>query len=101
MNDIVKIKGKDIGGNTLQTVCARALHSLLESKQDFSTWIEGRIEEYSFIEGEDFTRFHKKMGANDATVIEYLLSLSMAKELSMLENNAKGKEARKYFIEFR
>ena len=29
---------------------------------------------------------------------EYHLSLDMAKELSMVENNAKGREARRYFI---
>ena len=30
--------------------------------------------------------------------IEYALSIGMAKELSMLENNERGKQARKYFI---
>ena len=30
---------------------------------------------------------------------EYFLTLDMAKELSMVENNDKGKEARRYFIE--
>lgn len=30
---------------------------------------------------------------------EYYITLDMAKELSMVENNEKGKEARKYFIE--
>jgi hypothetical protein len=29
---------------------------------------------------------------------EYHLTLDMAKELSMVENNAKGREARRYFI---
>ena len=30
---------------------------------------------------------------------EYFLTLDMAKELAMVENNDKGKEARRYFIE--
>lgn len=30
--------------------------------------------------------------------IEYALSISMAKELSMIENNERGRQARKYFI---
>ena len=37
---------------------------------------------------------------NGATVRkEYALSIDMAKELSMAENNDKGRQARKYFIE--
>lgn len=31
--------------------------------------------------------------------IEYVITLNMAKELAMVENNERGKEARKYFIE--
>lgn len=38
----------------------------------------------------------REIGAT--TRIEYALSISMAKELSMIENNERGKQARKYFI---
>ena len=55
--------------------------------------------EYGFVENQDFVRFHKKMKANNATMIEYHITLDMAKELSMVERNEKGKQARKYFIE--
>lgn len=82
----------------IRTINARDLHEYLESGQDFSTWIKSRIDKYDFTEGEDFIRFHKKMEANNATMIEYHISLGMAKELSMVENNDKGKEARRYFI---
>lgn len=97
--NIIKIEDKEINNSVVQTVNARDLHTWLESKQDFSTWIKGRIEKYDFVDNEDFVRFHKKMEANNATMIEYHLTISMAKELSMVENNDKGKEARKYFIE--
>ena len=36
------------------SVNARDLHGALEVGKDFSTWIKGRIDQYGFIEGEDF-----------------------------------------------
>ena len=78
-------------------VSARELYKWLESKQDYTTWIKNRIEKYGFIENEDFT-FHKFM-ERKTWKHDYIISLDMAKELSMIENNDKGKEARKYFIQ--
>lgn len=73
----------------------------LESKQDFLNWIKNRIEKYGFVENQDYCSFNKiierEVGAT--TRVEYDLSVDMAKELSMVENNEKGRLARKYFIE--
>jgi phage anti-repressor protein len=44
------------------------------------------------LQGEDYIRLHQKMEANNATIIKYHISIDMAKELSMLQNNEKGKE---------
>lgn len=99
--------------NGQKAVNARYLHSFLESKQQFADWIKGRINKYDFVEGKDFEtlyfdyqgnllniRHHNFMKSENQQVskIEYALSISMAKELSMLENNERGKQARKYFI---
>ena len=99
MSELFVLVNRSVNGQAQQTVNARELHAFLESKQDFSTWIKKRIEDYGFVENQDFVRFHKKMEANNATLIEYFLSLDMAKELSMVERNAKGKQARQYFID--
>lgn len=88
-----------INGEQQILVNARELHAFLESQQDFSTWITKRITKYDFVENQDFIRFHKKMEANNATLIEYHLTLDMAKELSMVERNEKGRMARRYFID--
>lgn len=81
-------------------VNARDLHAFLGSKRDFSTWIKDRIKPYDFIEGVDFRSFteivEREVGAT--TRIEYILSINMAKELSMLEGSNRGKQARQYFI---
>ncbi|QBY41945.1 antA/AntB antirepressor family protein [Arsenophonus nasoniae] len=99
MSILINIETKNINDALIQTVNARDLHAFLESKQDFSTWIKKRISDYGFVENKDFIRFHKKMEANNATIIDYYISLDMAKELSMVERNEKGKQARQYFIE--
>ncbi|WP_077929248.1 antA/AntB antirepressor family protein [Wohlfahrtiimonas populi] len=96
--ELIKIELSNINNQDIKTVNARELHAFLESKQDYSTWIKSRIETYGFEESADFIRFHKKMEANNATVIEYHISVDMAKELSMVERNEKGKQARQYFI---
>jgi anti-repressor protein len=57
----------------------------------------GRIESYEFKEGVDFTV--DKFVIGRTTQIDYSLTLSMAKELCMVENNEQGKVARKYFVE--
>ena len=99
--ELFQISEIEINGTLTKTINARDLHSFLESKQDFSTWIKNRIEKYDFIENQDFCSFHKKMEREiGGTIrIEYAVSLDMAKELSMVENNEQGRLARRYFIE--
>lgn len=97
MSQIINIAQGNIGGQTVQTVNARELHAYLESKQEFANWIKGRIDQYSFVEEQDFTV--DKFINGRATQIDYHISVDMAKELSMVERNEKGKQARQYFIE--
>ena len=98
IKEIIKITERD----GQRAVSARELHQFLESKQDFSTWIKSRIEKYGFIEKQDFVTAPQKYGTANggySTRIEYALTIDMAKELSMVENNERGRLARKYFIE--
>jgi anti-repressor protein len=93
MEELIKLTLNEKGESV---VSARELHVYLESKQDFSTWIKARIEKYGFIENQDFVTFHKIV--ERAKLIEYALTLDMAKEVSMVEANDKGQQARRYFI---
>lgn len=97
MKELIKIQEKD--GN--KVVSARELHAFLESKQDFSNWIKNRIEKYGFIENQDFQVFNKFIENPNGgrPLIEYALTMDTAKEISMVEGNEKGKQARRYFIE--
>lgn len=114
MNEIIKIETTEKGN---QAVSARELHKFLDSKQEFAHWIKNRIEKYDFEENKDFYKIYFDVEGNllktrhdnfiktdnqevtKAHKIDYVLTLDMAKELSMIENNEKGKLARKYFIE--
>lgn len=98
MRQIIPISKSDFAGCPKQTVNARELHAFLDSKQDFSTWIKARIAEYDFVEHQDFVLFHNFMEKGRPR-IEYFITLDMAKELSMVERTAKGKQARQYFID--
>ncbi len=92
--DLIKIEnreGKD-------TVNARDLHGFLESKQRYSDWIVNRISVYGFVEEDDFTIVSCKSNGGRPSK-DYHVSIDMAKELSMVERNDKGKQARKYFLE--
>jgi phage anti-repressor protein len=86
------------GNNERMLVNARELHKFLESRREFAHWIKYRLERYSFLEGDDFLIvLAKSTGGRPA--IEYFLTISTAKEIAMLENNQKGRQVRRYFIE--
>ena len=84
-----------------QAVNARELHEKLGNKKQFANWIQLRIEQYGFVENQDFEVFNQKVKNSNGgrSRIEYALSLDMAKELCMVENNEKGRMIRKHFIE--
>lgn len=82
-----------------RVVNGRELYTVLQSKQDFSTWVKSRLKECDALENDDFERLHKKMEANNANMIEYIIKLDIAKEMAMLERNEKGKQVRRYFIQ--
>ncbi|MBM6397923.1 antA/AntB antirepressor family protein [Ochrobactrum anthropi] len=91
------VKGQ-IGEGSIQTVNARDLHAFLEVGTAFKDWIVRRIADYGFEDGKDFCSFLSESSGGRPSK-EYAVSLDMAKELSMVERNEKGKQARQYFIE--
>lgn len=98
MEELIKINANYAG---IRSVSARELHEFLGSKRDFSTWIKDKIKKYGFIENQDYTSFHKivERTKGGTTLIEYDLTMDMAKELAMVEANDRGRQARQYFIE--
>jgi len=92
MKELIKINNE-----SKFAVSARELHEFLESKQEFANWIKGKIKDFEFINDMDFMIILSKSSGGRPSK-EYFITLDMAKELSMLERNERGKQARRYFI---
>lgn len=90
------LETRNIGAAATETVDARRLHAFLEVRSEFRNWIKNRITDFGFEEGSDFTTTVKNYRGGERR--DYYVTLDMAKELSMVERNAKGKQARQYFI---
>jgi len=98
MHSLIKINNVTMDGEEINSVDARELHEFLEIRKQFTDWIKPKIKDYGFVVNSDFypSRYTSDNGRDIET---YILSLDMAKELSMISKTAKGREARKYFIE--
>lgn len=91
----------ELGGTLVNTANARDLHASLEVGRVFAAWIKGRIAEYGFVQGVDYEVFSEtgKNPLGGRAAKEYALTLDMAKELAMVENNERGRQVRRYFLQ--
>ncbi|EKP4960937.1 antA/AntB antirepressor family protein [Campylobacter coli] len=84
-------------GAEINSANAREIFQFLNSLQDYSNWIKNRISHYNFIENQDY--IIEIVYTKGRPRKEYYVTLDMAKELCMVENNEKGRQARRYFID--
>lgn len=98
MTALIQVSSRRMEDAEIQTVNARELHEFLEVKTRFNDWIRERVEQFGFSENQDFVTFTENQVKGRPSQ-EYHLTLDMAKELSMVERNDRGKQARQYFIE--
>lgn len=109
MNELIKIEER----NGAQLVNARDLHQFLiiESENNvvgekFADWIK-RVLEFGFEKDVDYTTIDynylgteiRKSDNQHVSKRDYFLTMDCAKEISMVQRNDKGKQARQYFIE--
>lgn len=97
MNQLITITQNE---NNDQVVSGRELHEFLGVKTRYNDWFEDMVK-YGFTENVDFIGFTEKrvkpQGGRPS--VDHALKLDMAKEISMIQRNEKGKQARQYFIE--
>lgn len=95
MNQLINITQNE---NNDSVVSGRELHGFLEVTERYSTWFE-RMVKYGFEENVDFVGCKVFNTLAKQELQDHALKLDMAKEISMIQRTAKGKEARQYFIE--
>lgn len=89
---------EEIGVDEDGMVDGRRLHAFLQVETPYTMWFE-RMCEYGFEEKGDFiTKMLKTSPFGGRPAINHSLTISMAKEISMLQRNERGKQARLYFI---
>ncbi|MDH5106949.1 antA/AntB antirepressor family protein [Lentilactobacillus diolivorans] len=99
MNELIKTFKQNDGS---VAVDGRDLHNFLEVETPYTKWID-RMMEYGFAENVDFSVFDKNVHDDTAfggvrKMKDHVLTLDMAKELSMIQRTDRGKQARQYFI---
>ncbi|MNO86572.1 Phage antirepressor protein KilAC domain protein [compost metagenome] len=98
MNQLIPTHSNE-SGNIL--VSGRDLHEFLQVTERYNSWIE-RMLQYGFTENMDFTSVKSFTVVNNGAkreIDDHHLKIEMAKEISMLQRNERGKQARQYFLE--
>ena len=79
MQELIALNTIEFDGSEQQTVNARELHEFLENGDKFATWIVDRINQFGFLENQDFVTFSENSEKGRPRK-EYLVSTDMAKE---------------------
>ncbi|OFN19038.1 hypothetical protein HMPREF2604_05280 [Corynebacterium sp. HMSC055A01] len=95
MSELIPIQDRD----GIQAVMGRDLHKFLGIGKDYTTWFKD-MTAYGFDAGQDFSPISGNTSpAGGRPRTDHIVSLDMAKEISMIQRTEKGKQARQYFIE--
>lgn len=97
MNELIKVNY----GTEHPTVSARDLHEGLEITDRFSRWFE-RMTAYGFESEKDFTSVKSSTLVNNGAereILDYEISVDMAKQICMLQRSEKGRQYRQYFLD--
>ncbi|MDA2886071.1 ORF6C domain-containing protein [Lactococcus lactis] len=101
MNQLITITQNE---NNDQVVSGRELHEFLGVKDHYTDWFKDMCK-YGFTENIDFITLNELSEKTEGSrlvkrnIINHAIKLDMAKEISMIQRNEKGKQARQYFIE--
>lgn len=81
------------------TVSARSLHEQLHIGTRFNDWFP-RMCEYGFEEGKEFySKMSKTSESGGRPLVDYEVSVDMAKQICMIQRTPEGKQCRQYLID--
>jgi anti-repressor protein len=83
--------------NEKPTVSGRELHKALQVATRYNDWF-ARISLLGFVEGKDFYAYSRN-NTGGRPSIDHEITITMAKELCMLQRSAAGRKFRRYFLE--
>ena len=83
--------------NEKPTVSGRELHKALQVATRYNDWF-ARIRLLGFVEGKDFYA-NSRNNTGGRPSIDHEITITMAKELCMLQRSAMGRKFRRYFLE--
>ena len=98
MNGLIQITKNTINGAEINSVNARQLHTILEVKKAFTTWIETALNNTYAEEGKDYLKLKTSLEGSGYQT-DYILSTEIAKHIAMMSKVPKSKEIRDYFIQ--
>lgn len=84
--------------NGKRAVSARDLYNFLGCSERFQSWFDRQLQ-YGFVETVDYVGCKTFNTLANQELQDYAMTIDMAKEVSMIQRNERGKEARRYFIE--
>ncbi|MBO9613389.1 MAG: phage antirepressor KilAC domain-containing protein [Dyadobacter sp.] len=94
MQELIQI-GKSTGGRDI--VSARDLYQFLGPSERFNNWFDRQLG-YGFIEGTDYVGCKVFNTLARQELDDFVITIEMAKEISMIQRSERGKQARQYFI---
>jgi anti-repressor protein len=101
MENQIAVIERLIGERTVLSISARDLHTFLESRADFTTWMKKQIERVRLVEGRDYLlhSFVEQLPSGAKSKIDYFLSMESGKHVAMMSGSERGHEVREYFLE--
>lgn len=96
VDDLIKVNFAE----EYPTVSARELHTGLGIGTRFRTWFP-RMCAYGFVEHQDYERLYQKCATSGGMqmMVDYQISIDMAKHICMIQRTKKGMMYRQYFLE--